>query len=338
MRGLGFRVCALLLALGTAATAAGAQSISVEVRAPDARHVSWASTSHLAEAARAHGLELAPHLPNPSKPSDGKLVVMAVHEFARLVPAASVLELPFFYLDLPALHRAIDGSLGAALRSAARGGGWELLALWDEGMELMSGNIPYLSPQVLSGKEFVLLRDDPIAEKNFLALDLWTRRASPATLAELQTECVVSGRSVTAQQILREQLARVHLDVTMSRHRYVGWVVASPLETWRRLDSTERSVLASALRDMSAWQRDRAQQEEERALAALRRDGMAIYPLPIETWQRYRRMQPAWEAFLPEALSVDERRQLVEIAARSSPATGAPSDLPAKDPASSGTR
>jgi TRAP-type C4-dicarboxylate transport system substrate-binding protein len=334
MRGLGSRVCTFLLALGAAAAAAAEpKAAPVEVRAPDAAHVAWASTAYLAESARPRGIELLPILPSASESSGGKLVVMAIHEFARLVPAVSVLELPFFYRDLPALHRAVDGRLGTQLRTSARESGWELLTIWDEGMELMSGNIPYLQPQVLSGKEFVILREDPIAEKNFLALDIWTRRVSPASLAQLQTECVVSGRSVTAQQIEREQLARVHLDVTLSRHRYVGWVVAMRIDSWRRVDSGQRSALIDALREMSEWQRDRARQEEERALTALRRDGMTIYPLPPESWQRYRQMQPAWESFLPEVLPHKERRLLVELATSSSASVARSSDSSSANPA-----
>ncbi len=317
MRGLGLRACALFLAL-SAGSAAESKAIPVEVRAPDAAHVAWTSAAHLAESARKHGVELSPLPPSPLASSDAKLVVLALHEFARLVPAVSVLELPFFYRDFPALHRAVDGPLGAELRAAARVSGWELLAIWDEGMELMSGNIPYLHPQVLSGKEFLILRDDPIAEKSLLALDIWTRRSSPASVAELQTECVVSGRSITAQQIVREQLARVHLDITLSRHRYVGWVVAIRTETWGHQNPRFRSALTKALRDMSTWQRERARGEEDRALAALKRDGMTTYPLPPESWKRFREMQPAWESFMPEVLPYGKRRELVEVATKSS--------------------
>lgn len=329
MSGLGSRACALFLALGAAAAAAAAaepMAAAVEVRAPDAAHVAWASTAFLAESAGARGIQLSPILASPSTSSDRELVVMTIHEFARLVPAVSVLELPFFYRDLPALHRAVDGRLGIELHSAARERGWELLAIWDEGMELLSGNVPYLQPQVLSGKEFVIFRDDPIAEKNFLALDVWTRRATPASLAQLQTECVVSGRSVTAQQVEREQLARVHLDVTLSRHRYVGWVVAMSAESWSRLDPRVRSALTDALREMSVRQRERARDEEDRALVALKRDGMTTYPLPPESWQRYRQMQPAWESFLPEALPHKERQRLVEVATMSAAPVAKPSD------------
>ncbi len=336
MRRLGVRVCALVLALGAAAATAS-RPVPVEVRVPDAAHVAWTSTAHLSESARAGGVELSAIPTGPSPSSDGQLVVMAIHEFARLVPAISVLELPFFYRDLSTLHRAVDGALGIELRAAARDRGWELLAIWDEGMELMSGNIPFLQPQVLSGKEFVILREDPIAERNFRALDVWTRHVSPESIAQLQTECVVSGRSVTAQQIVREQLARVHLDVTMSRHRYAGWVVAMRKDAWGRLDARKRSALTRTLGTMSAWQRDHARLEEERALAALKRDGMSTYPLPPESWNRYRQMQPAWESFLPEALSQDQKRRLVEAATTSPASVAKPSGQVPAPPTSART-
>lgn len=317
MRRLGVRACALVVALTAAASVAvAATPIPVEVLAPGSNHVAWASTARLAELLRVRGSELAPRLGEAAAP-DRNLVVMTVRDFAGSVPAISVLELPFFYRDLPAVHRAVDGSLGEALRAGARQRGWELLAVWDEGLELMSGNYPYTRLQSLSGKEFVILRDDPIADRNFRALDVWTRRAAATSLAQLQTECLVSSRSATAQQIEREQLARVHLDLTTSRHRYEGWVVAMRSDAWSRLGATERSALTGALRDMASWQRERAAKEEARAVASLQRAGMTLYPLPDDAWQQFRERQPAWASFLPDSLSLEERRRLVEIAAAS---------------------
>ena len=45
-------------------------------------------------------------------------------------------------------------------------------------------------------------------------------------LSELQKECLVGSRAATAQQLARERIGRVHLDLTLSKHRYEAWVVA----------------------------------------------------------------------------------------------------------------
>lgn len=312
---LGLSLCLFAAMPGRAAAA-----LPVLVAAPDAQHVAWIAAQRLAELARERGVELAPLQASAIGQSvDAKaLNVVSVREFARALPELSAIELPFFYSDLAAVHRGLDGEFGAALKSSARERGWELLAVWDEGLQLMSGNIAYTDPVHLRGAEFVLLREDPIAEIGLRALDSWSRSARPASLVQLQKECLVSSRSATAQQMVRERLARVHLDLTLSRHRYEGWAVAMSANAWSALTPAQRDGLSAALRALSTWQRERAAEQEQAALRALLRDGMTAHPLAADTWQRYRAMQPDWDSFLPAGVQPGLWRRLVLLAAGAS--------------------
>lgn len=307
----------LLSALVLWTPGAPARQIQMEVVAPAEATVAWASARHFADSAAEPALALA--VPDRMAAGAGatsdRLQVRSLHDLAREVPEFSVLQLPFFFSDLAAVHRALDGELGAALREAARARRWEILAFWDEGLHVMSGNLPYTHPRALQGKEFVLLRDDPIAELELRALDVWSRRAQPASLVQLHTECVVSSRSATLQQIRSEQLARVHLDLTLSRHRYEGWVAVMRSEAFGALSQEERESLAERLAGMQDWQRERARQEEDTALNDLIGDGMTAHPMAASTWAAYRAMQPDWVRFLPEALPLDSRLRLVAMAA-----------------------
>jgi TRAP-type C4-dicarboxylate transport system substrate-binding protein len=311
------RFCASVLSALLWLPGADAREIEAEVLAPKDVTLVWTSAQHLAEAG-ANGdptLVVTDASARATVPGPLGLRILPLHDLAREVPELTVLQLPFFFPDLASVHRAQDGELGAALREAARARGWEILALWDEGLHVMSGNLPYTHPRALQGKEFVLLRDDPIAEMELRALAVWSRRVTPHSLARLHTECVVSSRSATLRQIRSEQLARVHLDLTLSRHRYEGWVVAMRSETWGRLDQEERAGLIERLAGMRDWQRERARQEEDAALNELLRDGMTAHPLPASLWSTYGAMQPSWEGFLPAALTPDSRARLVALAA-----------------------
>jgi TRAP-type C4-dicarboxylate transport system substrate-binding protein len=295
---------------------AAARTIQVEVAAVDEAHIAKASARHLAGSGDRHAPELAyPAKPEPKTDPPLRLSILPLHELAREIPELSVAQLPFFYADLSALHRALDGELGKALRAAARARGWELLAFWDEGVQVMSGNLAYTRAQAIRGMEFALLRDDPIAEIELRALDVWSRRARPTSLAQLHKECVVNSRSATLQQIRSEQLARVHLDLTLTRHRYEGWVVAMRSEAWNALEPDERAGLIERLDSMRAWQREQAARAEANALRDLVKAGMTAHPLPQETWTTYRAMQPAWEDFLPTALPRESRLGLISVAA-----------------------
>lgn len=297
-----------------------ARNITTIVASPDETHIAWVSAQHFAALAGKNGLNLKLSRAGNGKPAttsdkSPQLFVQPLHELAREVSALSVLELPFFYPDIAAVHRALAGELAMALRDAGRERGWEILAVWDEGLHVMSGNLAYTHPQRLQGIEFLLLRDDSIAEMEFRALDVWSRRARPASLAQLHKECVVGSRSATLQQLRREQLARVHLDLTLTRHRYESWVIALPSASWKMLAPAERTAIMTTLSEMQAWQRARAQQEEDAALKELTQTGnMTAHPLGSDIWMRYRSMQPEWTSFLSPALSAESRRRLVGLA------------------------
>lgn len=297
-----------------------ARNITAIVKSPDENHIAWVSAQHFAALAAKNGLNLklsrADGKPATTSDKSPQLFVQPLRELAREVPALSVLELPFFYPDIAAVHHALAGELAGVLRDAGRERGWEILGVWDEGLHVMSGNLAYTDPKRLQGMEFLLLRDDPIAEMELRALDVWSRRARPASLAQLHKECVVGSRSATLQQLRREQLARVHLDLTLTRHRYESWVIALPSTSWKRLAPAERIAMMNTLSEMQAWQRARAQQEEDAALKELTHTGnMTAHPLGSEMWMRYRSMQPEWTSFLSPALSAKSRRRLVGLAA-----------------------
>lgn len=310
--GLPLTLFALLFWLSGAA----AQHVLIDVAAVDDRHIASVSARHLAGTAR--GLDLVLSVSGHSTvctKASPCLKVLPLHTLRSEVPELDVLRLPFFYPDITAVHRALDGALGARLKAAARVRGWEILDFWDEGMEVMSGNLPYTDARALQGKEFVLLRDDPIAEITLRALDVWSRRTQPNSLAQLHTECVVASRSATLQQIQSEQLARVHLDLTLTRHRYEGWVVAMRRQDWEALDSEARTRLNEHLSAMRTWQRREAAAREESAQRNLVKQAMTVYPLAASTWLIYRAMQPAWERFLADSLSETARAELVTLAA-----------------------
>lgn len=302
------------------AVGAFAATIQAVVATPDEDHIVWSAAQHLAAAARDKGLTLPLRRADDSKVTVPKklprLDIRSLRELAGEVPALSVLELPYFYPDLAAVHRALDSDLTAALRASARARGWEILAVWDEGLHVLSGNQAYIHPNLLQGKEFILLRDDPIAEMELRALDVWTRASRPTSLKQLHKECVVGSRSATLQQIHRERLASVHLDLTMTRHRYEGWVVVMRNTDWAKLKPAEQTALKQALRGMQDWQRERARQAEEVALQELTgTGGMTARTLPVDIRARYRSMQPEWTQFLPPSLTAESRHSLVVLAA-----------------------
>ena len=303
----------------TPAVSVDAPSFHLTVISNEPGHLSWEAASRLVEAAANNGLEIQPQLaarPGERKPGAAApdLLLMPLRSLATQVPAFEILELPFLFTDIDAVHQAFDSELGKLLHEQARRQGWEVLALWDEGMHVLSGQRRYDSAINLTGMEFILLRPDPVAEKQFRALDAWTRSAQPQTREQLLRECMIGSRSTSLQQIWHERLDRVHLAVSLTAHRYEGWVVIAPVESWNNHSEKDRTALLKALSSTTRWQRADAKQRESEALQQLKTSGMQIYSLDAEQRKAFMKLLPDREALLSDKLEQSLGKKLIAAA------------------------
>ena len=242
------------------------------------------------------------------------LVVMSLHDLAERVPALQVLELPFFYNGLDDIHDRLDGEFGKQLQTIAQKNNWVILEWWDEGLHAMTGNRRYDQRINLSGMEFILLRDDPMAQLQFKSLNAWSRRVYPQSSQQLLHECVVGSRSATLAQIWSERLDRVHLSLSLNQSRYEGWVLMAPLSRWQALSKKEREQLSDAAKSMRSWQRDEALRLEKAALRNLQGTGMQVFEITAEQRQDFIKRLPAWDKLLPASLSAAEKKSLLSAA------------------------
>ena len=332
------RALALLVALTGAGPGWGA-TVRVAVVAPDSDHLAWTSAQILATAADAHGLalELAAAGTNDAGRSP-HLVIMPLRSLATQVPALEVLELPYFYSDLAAVHRATDGSLGDALRDAARAQGWEILAFWDEGLHVMSGLRRYDRAVNLTAMEFLLTRPDPVAERQLLAWNATPRHIRARNREAVLRECLIASRAATLQELQREGLERVHMTLALTGHRYEGWLLIAPVDAWRALPAAQRATLEEILPQVTAAQRAEAARREQAALEYLRAAGMMVHALDEAQRQAYIERLPPWPELLSREIGQTLRRELLAAACLTednrSPGPCAPRGSGATTPAS----
>ena len=256
--------------------------------------------------------------------TDPDLFVMPVRSLATQVPALQVLELPFFYPSLEAVHQAVDGGLGASLAREARARGWEIVAWWDEGMHVLSGLKRYDRVRNLKIREFLVTRPDPVAEKQFSYWKAYARRIDPQDRQAVLRECLIASRGATLQEIMREELFRVHLAISLSKHRYEGWVVVAPRERWTALDDQTRNTLQAALLKTTIWQREDVRQREAAALAELQRLGMRVYEVDEAERNAFRQPLPAPAGLLPGELDAQTKKELIRLASAGATAVVGP--------------
>ncbi|MDZ7753307.1 MAG: TRAP transporter substrate-binding protein DctP [Gammaproteobacteria bacterium] len=291
--------------------------LQLAVVAPrDDDHLAWAAVGRLVRHAADYGVEVAvqPASRTVLPGSLPDLFLMPVRSLATQVPELEVLELPFLYSSLEAVHEAVDGALGTALETRARERGWEILAYWDEGMHVLSGLKRYDRVRNLRIREFLLTRPDPVAERQFHHWRAYPRRINPRDREAVLRECLIASRAATLQELVREELFRAHLAVSLSRHRYEGWVVVSPHDQWVAVDEQARRGLRAALRETTAWQREDARRREEAALVRLQEAGMSIFEVDDAERRAFRGALPNPAELLSPVLDREEREAIVALA------------------------
>ena len=315
--------CLMAAVAPSSATAvSGPDPVRLALVAPtEDDHFAHAAARHLQRSALEEDLDLVPETASATEApaSLPDLFLMPLRSLAAQVLELQVLELPFLFPSLEAVHRAVDGELGASLAHASRARGWEVLAWWDEGMHVLSGLKRYDRVRNLKVREFLITRPDPVAEKQFAYWRAYPRRIDRQDRESVLRECLIASRAATLQRIVREELFRVHLAVSLSNHRYEGWVLVAPRD---RLDAQTRQKLQAALQRTTAWQRADARQREAAALAELRRAGMTIYELDDAELAAFRAPLPDLAEMLPDTLDARRRQALVRQASAGTAAVG----------------
>ena len=311
-----------------------AAPLRVVIAAPaEDSHVAWRAARALERAAKDRGLVLtlgqAPLTKAKTAPFD--LIVMPVRSLAARVPAFEVLELPYFYPSLGAVHANLDGELGRHLADAASAADLHLATIWDDGMHVISGLKRFDWLRNIKGREFLFTRLDPVGERTIAAWRGDVRRINPQDRDTVLRECLIANRATTPTEALREQLYRVHLSLSPTDHRYEGWVVVAPRERWTELEHITRKALEQALIAIRDWQREDARAGTEAALTALRDQGMIVYTVDTAERAAFAAALPEWPALLSDTLSAAQKAELIELASAGTatfPRSGVPIPTP----------
>lgn len=282
----------------------------------DERHLAWRGARALQRSIGQRGIELsatsAPLTTTADRQPD--LLLMPLRSLASRVAAFEVLELPFFYPSLGAVHANIDGALGKHLGEAAAAAGLHLAAVWDDGMHRIAGLKRFGWVRNLKAREFLFTRDDPVAERAFTAWRADVRRIDARDRETVLRECLIANRATTPAEAVHEQLYRVHLSLSATEHRYEGWVVVSPLERWNGLPQATRDALQQSLMAIHDWQRNDAQSGTRQALDTLLGQGMIVYELDEAERAAFVNALPGWQALLSDTLSTAQKNALIDLA------------------------
>jgi C4-dicarboxylate-binding protein DctP len=227
-------------------------------------------------------------------PSLAKFGPLGVKEF-------EVFDLPYIFPNKDVLYRVTEGPIGKDLFKKLESKGITGLAYWDNGFKVMSANKPLHVPADFKGLK-MRIQSSKVLDAQMRALG-----ANPQVMAfsevyqALQTG-VVDGTENPPSNLYTQKMHEVQKDVTVSNHGYLGYAVIVNKKFWDGLPADVRGQLDGAMKDATKYANAIAQQENDKAMAAVKASGKTtIYALNDKEKAEWRK------ALLPVQKQMEDR-------------------------------
>ncbi len=223
-----------------------------------------------------------------SSPSTGAM--------GAVIPAATVLDLPYIFDDHAHVYRVLDGPFADQLYKLFDGVGFHPLGYWEIGFRNLTNNVrPVHTPADVKGLK---LRTLPAA----IHQRAWSLvGAQPVAIDftelynALQTG-VVDGQENPYNIILLGKLHEVQKHLSVTRHIYGTAPTSVSDKTWAKLNPELQGILKEAVKRSTPIQRQAAGGNEGAQLDKLKGFGMQVVENPDRAAFQ-KAMQPSWQLY-----------------------------------------
>ena len=207
-------------------------------------------------------------------PSLAKFGPLGVKEF-------ELFDLPYIFPDKAALDRVTDGTIGRDLLKKLETKGILGLAYWDNGFKVMSSNRPMRVPADMKGLK-MRIQASKVLDEEMRALS-----ANPQVMAfsevyqALQTG-VVDGTENPPSNLYTQKMHEVQKHLTVTNHGYIGYAVIVNKKFWDKLPADIRTQLEGAMKEATLYADKIAQEENDKALDAVKKSGKTAIYVPTD--------------------------------------------------------
>ncbi|AVP58484.1 TRAP transporter substrate-binding protein [Pulveribacter suum] len=205
-------------------------------------------------------------------PSLAKFGPLGVKEF-------EVFDLPFMFDNRDELHKITTGDVGAKLMKKLQTRGITGLAFWDNGFKDFSANRPLHAVADYKGLKY-RIQSSKVLEEEIRALGgIPQVIAFGETYQALQTG-VVDATENPPSNFYTQKMHEVQKHVSLTKHGYLGYAVIVNKKFWDGLPADVRGQLEDAMRQATAYANQIAQDENDRALEAVKASGKTTIYTP----------------------------------------------------------
>ncbi len=179
------------------------------------------------------------------------------------------LDIPFLFKDRASVYRVLDGKIGTDLLTSLEKVGIKGLGYWENGFRQLTNNKKVIkSPEDLKGMKMRTM-------ENEVHLAAWKEEgANPAPLAFGELFTALQQGTFDAQEgpinlFYDMKFNEVQKFITKTNHVYSPWPVLINPDVFNSLSDADKTVLVESMKKATAFQRELAQQADEKAVAAM---------------------------------------------------------------------
>lgn len=226
-----------------------------------------------------------------------EMLAPSLSKFGRVgFPEFELFDLPFLFDNLAEMRQLTEGPLGQRLLAGLGRQGLVGLGYLDNGFKQMSAHRPLLAPADFQGLRM------RVQGSRVIAAQMRALGATPVTLPFSQTHDalarhIVQGTENPLSNFWTQRMDSVQSDLSLTQHAYLGYAVITSQRFWHSLTEADRRLLAQALREALAHGNQIADQQNDKALIALRRAGTSkVHTLsPAQRASLRAAVQPVYE-------------------------------------------
>lgn len=213
---------------------------------------------------------------------------------SSVVPAMTMLEIPYMFTSQQALNEGLDGPGGQQLSEELLDKGIRNLAWLDRGPRELTANREITVPTQLNGAK-IRVPEIPAS------IDAWRAMgANPTPMAFSEVygalqQGVIDGQENPYAIIESANLAEVQRFIMQTDHVYGYVMLAMSDRAWNRLSPEQQEIVTEAARTLRDNHNDRVIADEEEYEAALRDQGMTFVEVDREAFRQS--VQPVHERY-----------------------------------------
>lgn len=214
-----------------------------------------------------------------------------------VVPAATVLDLPYIFDDNAHVYRVLDGPFADQLYKLFDGKGFHPLGYWEIGFRNLTNNVrPVHTPADVTGLKLRTLPSD-IHQKAWTLVGAQPQAIDFTELYNALNTGVVDGQENPYNIILIGKLYEVQKNLSVTRHIYGAAPTSVSDITWNKLPPDLQKVLKEAVLRSAVVERQAASGNEGAQLQQLKDYGMQVVEDPDRAaFQKM--MKPAWDLYI----------------------------------------